>query len=214
MFRGADAEKKCTKIMVVDDEVIISSQLERRLSLMGYNVVGRANSGEKSVDMARSLRPDLILMDIVMPGRYDGIEAARRIREDTGIPVIFMTAYADDHFVSRAKQVEPFGDIVKPFQEKELRAAIEVALHKMEIERDLKLSMHRLKSAVDCFTHATVTIDKAGTVTFWNRKARDLFGWDDPAEFGAKVEHLVAEPWREFCWTLSRGFRERNDRHR
>lgn len=184
------------KIMVVDDEVIISSQLERRLSMMGYDVVGRANSGEKSVDMARSLRPDLILMDIVMPGRFDGIEAARRIREDMNIPVIFMTAYADDHFVSRAKQVEPFGYILKPFQEKEVRAAIEVALHKIEVERDLHRSIHRLKSAVDCFHHAIVTVDRTGKVMLWSRKARELFGWDDPAGFGSKVSQLVAEPCR------------------
>ncbi len=163
---------------------------------MGYNVVGRANSGEKSIDMARSLRPDLILMDIVMPGRYDGIEAARKIREDMNIPVIFMTAYADENYVSRAKQVEPFGYILKPFQEKEVRAAIEVALHKMKAESDLRLSMHRLRSAVDCFEHAIVTVDEMGAVTFWNRRARDMFGWAMPGDFGSEVARLVAESWR------------------
>jgi PAS domain S-box-containing protein len=182
------------RIMVVDDEVIITAQLERRLVLMGYEVVGRANSGEKSVDMARRLRPDLVLMDIVMPGKYDGIEAARLIKEDMDIPVIFMTAYADEEYVKRAKNVEPFGYIVKPFQEKEVRATIEVALHKKGIERTMTRSMERLRKTVDSLQEAVVTLDNSGRITFWNRKARELFGFPETEEMGIKIGPLVFCP--------------------
>jgi putative two-component system response regulator len=126
------------RIMVVDDEAVITMQLEERLTTMGYEVVGRASSGEASIDMARRFRPDLILMDIVMPGRLDGIDASETIRAELDIPVIFLTAYADDKFVNRAKRVQPFGYIVKPFQENEIKAAIEVALHRKDMERRLR----------------------------------------------------------------------------
>ncbi len=116
------------RILVVDDEVIITSHLEHRLEEMGYEVVGQACSGESAVQLARSLQPDLVLMDIVMPGRLDGIEAARIIRAELRIPVIFLTGYASEQFIRRAKTVQPLGYIVKPYQEQELWAVIEMAL--------------------------------------------------------------------------------------
>jgi putative two-component system response regulator len=134
------------RIMVVDDEAVITMQLEERLTAMGYEVVGRASSGEASLDMARRFRPDLILMDIVMPGRLDGIDAAQAIKANLDIPVIFLTAYAHDKFVNRAKRVEPFGYIVKPFQENEIKAAIEVALHKKDMERRLRKAEEEYRS--------------------------------------------------------------------
>lgn len=116
------------QILVVDDEVAISTHLEERLTRFGYRVVGRASSGEEALARARKLRPDLILMDIVMPGRVDGIEAARAVRKELGIPVVFLTAYGDDAFIRRAKLAEPYGYVIKPFQDSALKAAIEIAL--------------------------------------------------------------------------------------
>ena len=134
------------KIMVVDDEVIITSQLEKRLSMMGYEVVGSASSGEDAVDKARRLKPDLILMDIVMPGTLDGIEAAEIIGAEMDISVIFLTAYANDEFIKRAKCVEPLGYIVKPFRDSELRAVIEVAIYKKEMASKLRASELRYRT--------------------------------------------------------------------
>ncbi|ODS34333.1 MAG: response regulator [Candidatus Scalindua rubra] len=96
------------RIMLVDDEAVITMQLERRLSSMGYDVVGTASSGEESVSITRDLSPDLILMDIVMDGKLDGIDAAEIIKKEQDIPIIFLTAYTDDKFIERAKNVEPF----------------------------------------------------------------------------------------------------------
>jgi CheY-like chemotaxis protein/DNA-binding PadR family transcriptional regulator len=127
-----------SKILVVDDEAIITMQLEERLHAMGYEVVGMAASGEDAIDKARRLMPDLVLMDIVMPGRMNGIEAARAIISELDIPVVFVTSYADDTIIEKAKQVRPYGYIVKPFNELEIKAAIEVALFRRTAEIEMK----------------------------------------------------------------------------
>jgi two-component system, response regulator PdtaR len=125
-----------SKILVVDDEAIISMQLERRLSAMGYTVAGMAASGEDAVELARRILPDLVLMDIVMPGKMNGIEAAKIITGELDIPVVFVTSYADDAIIEKAKSVRPYGYIVKPFNELEIKAAIEVALFRKATEQE------------------------------------------------------------------------------
>ena len=124
------------RLLIVDDEAIITMQLEERLTAMGYTVVGMAAGGEDAVEKARKFTPDLILMDIVMPGKVNGIEAARIIRNELDIPVIFVTSYADDKILEEAKHVRPYGYIVKPFDERGLKATIEVALFRKQIEND------------------------------------------------------------------------------
>jgi len=125
-----------SKILVVDDEAIITMQLEERLTAMGYTVAGMAASGEDAVHKARRIHPDLILMDIVMPGKMNGIEAAKIISEELDIPVVFVTSYADDAIIEKAKSVRPYGYIVKPFNELEIKAAIEVALFRKASEKE------------------------------------------------------------------------------
>lgn len=128
------------KILVVDDEAIISMQLEERLHAMGYTVAGMAASGEDAIEKARRLAPDLVLMDIVMPGKLNGIDAAKIITGELDIPVVFVTSYADDSIIEKAKQVGPYGYIVKPFNELEIKAGIEVALFRKSAERELRKS--------------------------------------------------------------------------
>ncbi|MEE9201559.1 MAG: response regulator [Candidatus Brocadiales bacterium] len=155
------------KIMLVDDEVVITTQLEERLMSMGYDVVGTAASGEGSVRLARELSPNLILMDIVMPGKLDGIDAAEIIKAELGIPIIFLTAYADDKFVERAKEVEPFGYILKPFNEDQIRATIEIALHKINVEQSVRKSSEEYRSLIDKLL--TLTGDVTRGVRFGKR---------------------------------------------
>ncbi|MDD1703339.1 MAG: response regulator [Methanoregula sp.] len=126
-----------SKILVVDDEAIITMQLEERLTAMGYTVAGMASSGEDAIEKAQRLTPDLVLMDIVMPGKLNGIEAAKTI-SGLDIPVVFVTSYADDTIIEKAKQVGPYGYIVKPFNELEIKAAIEVALFRKTAEQELR----------------------------------------------------------------------------
>jgi two-component system, response regulator PdtaR len=127
-----------SRILVVDDEAIITMQLEERLNAMGYTVAGMAASGEDAIGKARRLLPDLVLMDIVMPGKLNGIDAAKTIGGELDIPVIFVTSYADDAIIAEAKKAGPYGYIVKPFNELEIKAAIEVALFRKSAELEFR----------------------------------------------------------------------------
>ena len=117
------------KIMVVDDEAAITTQLEKRLSRMGYDVVCRASSGEEAIAKAELYHPDVVLMDIVMPGTIDGIEASEVISNTMSIPVIFLTAYTSDDFIDRAMEIKPFGYICKPFNMNIIKITVDGALH-------------------------------------------------------------------------------------
>ena len=139
-----------SKILVVEDEAVILLQLEDILNTIGYTVAGLAASGEDAVEKARRLKPDLVLMDIVMPGSMDGIEAAKIINEELDIPVVFVTSYADDTIIEKAKNVKPYGYIVKPFNELVIKATIEVALFRKTSELrkpDVKKSPGRVPEA-------------------------------------------------------------------
>lgn len=150
------------KILVVDDEAIITMQLEERLSSMGYTVAGMAASGEDAIEKARRLRPDLVLMDIVMPGKLNGIEAAKAIIGELDIPVVFVTSFADDAIIEKAKQVRPYGYIIKPFNELEIKAAIEVALFRKAADQELtKRAAEAKESAGEAGDH-TAEGDDAG----------------------------------------------------
>jgi DNA-binding NarL/FixJ family response regulator/DNA-binding PadR family transcriptional regulator len=122
------------RVLVVDDEAIITMQLEERISAMGHKVVGMASSGEDAIEKARAAKPDIILMDIVMPGKINGIAAAKVIDKELGIPVVFITSYADDKIIEEVKKVNPYGYIVKPFNELELKATVELALFRKKSE--------------------------------------------------------------------------------
>ena len=133
-------QKKMSKIMIVEDEAVIALRLQHSLTSLGFDVVGVAYSGEEAVETARDLRPDLILTDIMIPGKLDGIQVAEIVKSELDIPVIFLTASSEDKILERTKQVEPYGYIVKPFQNREIKAVIEVALYKKDMERRLKES--------------------------------------------------------------------------
>lgn len=122
-------------ILVVEDEVVVAEDIASTLRSLGYGVPAIANSGQEAITLATRLRPDLVLLDIKMPGKIDGIEAACTIHSNLGVPVVYVTAYSDGETLARAKLAQPYGYIIKPIQEEELRANIEFALFKHETER-------------------------------------------------------------------------------
>ena len=136
------------KIMVAAMDVLVSTQLEERLISMGYEVVGKAYSGESAVEKARLLRPDLILMGIVMPGKLDSINTAETIKAELAIPVIFLNTSGDDMLDERAKNVESFGYLPRSLQESEIKAAIEVALCRKDLEQRLRESEEQLEREI------------------------------------------------------------------
>jgi len=125
-------------ILVVEDEWIVANQICRNLRNFGYTVCSTASTGDEAIERAEAERPDLILMDIVLNGKMDGIEAADRITSQFDIPVIYLTCYTDQEYIERAKQTKPFGYLVKPYHLKELYANIEMALHKHRIDKEIK----------------------------------------------------------------------------
>jgi two-component system, response regulator PdtaR len=123
-------------ILVVEDEGIVAQEIKSRLEKAGYAVCGVAHEGERAVSDAEKFNPDLVLMDIRLKGRMDGIEAAGLIRERFNIPVVYLTAYTDPATLERAKVMEPFGYVVKPFETRSLMVSIEIALHRHRSESE------------------------------------------------------------------------------
>ncbi len=131
------------KILIVEDEIIMAMAVEQKLVDLGYDVVGIIDTGEDAVKCADQLRPDLILMDIVLKGKMDGIEAAQQIHDDLDIPIIYLTAYSDDDVLKRARVTEPYGYMIKPFRKGEVKAYIEMALYKHKLEKKNSESIRR-----------------------------------------------------------------------
>ena len=131
------------RIMIVEDEVIVAMDVQQRLERLGYNVVAHATSGKEAITLAMREVPDLILMDIKIQGEMDGIEAATQIRITQDIPVIYVTAFSGDDTINRARQTEPFGYLIKPFDDRELRSSIEIAIYKHRMEKKLRESEER-----------------------------------------------------------------------
>jgi two-component system, response regulator PdtaR len=137
------------RILIVEDEAIVILHIKKALEKLGYVVAGTANSGDDAIVKATQVRPDLVLMDIVLKGPVDGIDAAGKIHAILNIPVIYLTAHADESTLQRAKLTEPFGYIVKPFRERDLQITIEFALYKSRMEGERKLLIHRLQDALE-----------------------------------------------------------------
>ncbi|MBD3886491.1 response regulator [Phormidium tenue FACHB-886] len=133
------------RILVVEDERVVARDIEKRLKKLGYLVPASVASGEAALEKVAELRPDLVLMDIRLKGPMDGIEAAEQIRADFDTPVIYLTAYADDATLQRAKVTEPFGYIVKPFDERDLQVAIEIALRRRLSETAIRVALEKEK---------------------------------------------------------------------
>jgi signal transduction histidine kinase len=129
------------EILVVEDEVIIAEAIAESLKKQGYKVTAIVSTGEEAIQEAAATQPDLVLMDIVLEGDMDGIAAADKIRTDFNIPTVFLTAYADEETLQRAKLTDPFGYILKPFQQRDLHATIEIALHRHELETKMRQAL-------------------------------------------------------------------------
>ncbi|MBC7232104.1 MAG: response regulator [Chloroflexi bacterium] len=139
---------KRTRILIADDESIILMDLREMLTNLGYLVVGEASDGQSAVNMARELKPDLVIMDIKMPG-MDGIEAAKVLTEEKIAPVLLLTAYSQQDLIERAREAGVVGYLVKPFRESNLAPAIEVTLARFEEFRAVQKEVEDLKEALE-----------------------------------------------------------------
>ena len=178
-------------ILIVEDEAIVALELRHELQDLGYTVAGVVASGEQALAAVAEQVPQLILMDVRLQGPMDGIAAAESIRQRHDVPVIFLTAHSDDDTVKRAARTGPYGYLTKPYQIKELRAGIEVALTKSRMERQLREADRWFAYTLQCVSDGVVVTDLQARVRFINPAAEQLTGWTLEAASGRDIDELV-----------------------
>jgi PAS domain S-box-containing protein len=173
---GENVEKPT--ILIVEDERVVALDLRAQLRRMGYYVPAIVSRGSEAVRLTAELDLDLVLMDIHLQGEMDGVQAAQAIHNDSDVPVIYLTAYADQVTLDRAKVSEPSGYIIKPFDEQELHATIEMALYKHQMQRKLRESQRWLSAVLESIGDAVIATDQRGRIKFMNPVAESLTGWN------------------------------------
>lgn len=174
-------------ILVVENEAIIAKDIQHRLETAGYGVAGMAMTAQEAVQIATAMRPDLVLMDIRLNGKTDGIKAAEQIRDRLDVPIVFLTAYADDVTLARAKATEPYAYLLKPFEGRELHVAIEVAMRKHQRGRKFK---EWVAATLRSINDAVIAADAKGLVTLLNPAAERLTGWQSEDAVGKDVREV------------------------
>ncbi|BAY47077.1 diguanylate cyclase with PAS/PAC and GAF sensors [Scytonema sp. HK-05] len=178
-------------ILIVENERVAAWNIQAGLEKFGYTVVGNVALGEKAVDLAEKLKPDLVLMDIRLQGEIDGIEAAARIRNQFQIPVVYLTAHADDQTLERAIATDPYGYLTKPFKRAELHTTITTALHRCQLEKQLQATQQWLTSTLNSIGDGTIATDQEGRITFMNRVAEAITGWQETEAIGKLVNQVL-----------------------
>jgi len=177
-----------SRILIVEDERIVAEDLKRRLRKLNYSISKIVSTGPDAIVACEEDKPDLVMMDIMLKGHMDGITAAGIISDQRRIPVIYLTAYADQSILNRAKVTEPFGYLVKPFRDRELHSTIEMALYKHQMEQKL-IDSHRWFSAtLLSIGDAVIATDQEGNVQFMNPVAQDLTGWRTDEAVGKPLD--------------------------
>jgi PAS domain S-box-containing protein len=164
-------------ILIVEDSFIVAFHLQKTLESEGYTVVGTEASGEGALELLEKQKPDLVLMDIMLNGKLDGIETTRLIRMKYNLPVIYITALTDKETIQRAKITEPFGYLTKPFEDREIFTVIEMALYKHDIECRLRQSEEKFFSTVKSISDSVMIIDDQFKILYMNPSAEQTSGW-------------------------------------
>jgi two-component system, cell cycle sensor histidine kinase and response regulator CckA len=178
-----------TKILISEDELIVADDLRLTLGQMGYLVTGIATTASEAIQLASKTRPNLVLMDVKLRGQGDGIHAASEIRRHFDIPVIFLTAHADTDTIHRASRVLPYGYLVKPYEENELRAGIEMALRLHQAQNQFSRLERFLSTTLASIAEGVIAVDLNAQVCHLNPAAERLTGWT--------AKEACGKPWRE-----------------
>jgi two-component system, cell cycle sensor histidine kinase and response regulator CckA len=187
-------------VMVVEDERLVARDIAESLTRMGYDVTAAVASARECLDSAELRRPDLVLMDIHLEGDIDGIETALMLRDMHDIPVVFLSAYADDKTVTRAKLASPLGYLLKPFRKSELKSAVEVGLFRHQMERRLRERERWFSTTLRAIGDAVIAVDVDGKLSFMNHAAENMLGRTLKDAEGVplgKLFRLVNEKTRE-----------------
>ena len=180
------------RVLIVEDEAIVSMDLRHKLESLGYGVSAEIRSGEEAVDAVSQLHPDVVLMDIKLSGEMDGIDTAAQIRDQSNVPVVYLTAYADEATLERAKLTEPFGYLLKPVDPRALQTVVEVAIYKHQIESWVRESERWLSAVLQSASDAMATTGPDGRVNLMNPAAESLLGLTRNQALGKKLAELCA----------------------
>ena len=185
-------ESRKKKILIIEDEKIVARHIHRTLINLGYDISGIVTCGEDAVEKATSDPPDLILTDIMLEGQMSGIEAADIIRSNFGTPVIYLTAYTDEKIIQEAKIAEPFGYILKPFEERELHATIEMAFYRQKVENELRESEKKYRTLVEQIEEGILVVDENENFTFVNPATSEIFGYSVAELIGKNLSKFIS----------------------
>ena len=184
------------RILIVENEGLVGCDMAATLTNLGYEVVGSCQSGEAALAAVQDLHPDLVLMDIHLSGRMDGIQTARSIQGNSGCAVVYVTACADLETVARARETQPYGYLLKPFSEDELRLTVEVAATRYLEEKERRRREQSYFEAFQSLADGAIAADLAGSVIFMNPAAARITGWSAPEVVGRSLHEVfrVFEP--------------------
>jgi hypothetical protein len=165
-----------TRILVVEDESIVAKDIQRTLEKLGYEVPATASSAASAFEKLEEIEPDLVFLDVKLKGEQDGVHIAEHIKDRYDIPVIFLTSFVDQDTIDRAKVTEPYGYLVKPFNEGDLKTTVEMALFKFSKDRELRMSEQRLSNALGKIENAVFVTDQNLRLNYINEKALTICG--------------------------------------
>lgn len=186
-------KKETKRILIVEDQLIIGLDLRLMLESLGYQITGIVGSGEECIESVRKEKPDLVLMDIMLSGEIDGIFTAELINREFDVPIIYLTAHSDENSLVRANLTEPYGYIVKPIDEKYLYSAIEIALHRFKLDRELKKSEIKYRTLFEQSLDPIFICDDREIIIDANQAMIDLFGYPLDSLIGNRVEFLFED---------------------
>jgi PAS domain S-box-containing protein len=179
------------RVVVAEDESVAAWYLREALENLGHTVLASVASGTDAIQVTGDTQPDLVLMDIRLEGLIDGIMAAQQIRDRFDVPVVYITAHADDATLQRAMNSEPFGYILKPFQERELQTAVTIALNRYQLEKRLRETEQRLTTTLMSIGEGTIATDTDGYITFMNPVAEEITGWQQLEAIGERSNRIL-----------------------
>ncbi len=180
-----------SKILLVEDEGLVARDLESMIRNLGYRVVGICSTGEEAIRLINIRRPDLVIMDIVLQGKMDGIKAANEIQRLFHLPIIFLTAHTDVATFQRAKVTNPLAFLHKPVEQKELLTVIEMALYKHRMEMKLQEKEEWLSTIIQGIADGVIATDAHGVITFMNPVAQVLTGWKSAEGSSRRIEDVI-----------------------
>ena len=179
-----------SRLLIVEDDSVTATYLRDILHTLGYEVVGSAMSGEEAIRKAADLQPDLVLMDILLAGNVDGVAATETITSQYHLPVVLVTAFADENTIQRAIRSNPYGLVMKPYEGTALRAAIELALYRHRLEKKSGEVGYRWSTTIQWLSEAVISTNATGAIVFMNPAAETLTGWKKEDAMGRGLKEI------------------------